>query len=146
MLQPSKYVLGVETVPLDIKIQPRVIVQGLPKSGKTTLCKRLSEITGAVHLQMESLIEGFVDRDSSFAKKVADKLRMQGRDIDDLMMVQLIQKRTEMADCQSRGWILEGFPHTRAQAILMCKKSLLPSNVIMVNIPIQEVYSRTASL
>ena len=51
-----------------------------------------------------------------------------------------------MADCASRGWILEGFPQTRAQAVLMAKKSLLPSNVIMVNIPIEEVYKRTEPL
>jgi adenylate kinase family enzyme len=48
-----------------------------------------------------------------------------------------------MADCASRGWVLEGFPQTRAQAVLMAKKSLLPSNVIMVNIPLEEVYRRT---
>jgi len=90
LAEPSKFVLGCEAVPLDIKIQPRVIVQGLPKSGKTQLCQRVSKITGAVHLQMEELIEGFVDKDSSFASKVSDKLKKQGRDLDDLLLVQLI--------------------------------------------------------
>lgn len=51
-----------------------------------------------------------------------------------------------MADVASRGWILEGFPQTRSQAILMAKKSLLPSNVILCNIPMEEVYKRTAPL
>jgi adenylate kinase family enzyme len=138
--------MGVESIPLDISITPRVVVQGLPKSGKSTLCKRVSEITGAVHLEMEKLIEGFVDRDSSFAAKIAHKLKVEGRDLDDLLLVQLIQKRVGMADCASRGWILEGFPQTRSQAILMAKKSLLPSNVIMVDIPIEEVYKRTEAL
>ena len=88
--EPSKYVLGVEAVPLDVKILPKVIVQGLPKSGKSELCQRISATTGAVHLQMEELIESFVDKDSSFADKVADKLKIQGRDLDDLLLVQLI--------------------------------------------------------
>ena len=95
---------------------------------------------------MEELIESFVDRDSWFAEKVASKIRGAGRDLDDLLLVQLIQKRVEMADCASRGWVLEGFPQTRAQAIIMAKKSLLPANVIMLNIPITEVYKRTESL
>lgn len=146
LVQPSQYVLGVETVPLDVKITPRVIVQGLPKSGKTELCKRLSASTGAVHLQMEEIIESFVDRDSSFAAKVCKKLKQEGRDLDDLLLVQLIQKRVGMADCVSRGWLLEGFPQTRSQAILMAKKSLLPTNVVMINVPVEEVYKRTASL
>ena len=50
MKQPSKYVMGVEAIPTDIKITPRVIVQGLPKSGKTELCQRIVAVTGAVHL------------------------------------------------------------------------------------------------
>lgn len=112
--EPSKYVLGVESIPLDVNIIPRVIVQGLPKSGKSDLCKKMSEITGAVHLEMEDLIESFVERDSSFAAKVCKKLKIEGRDLDDLLLVQLIQKRVGMADCVSRGWLLEGFPQTRS--------------------------------
>ena len=110
LLEPSRYILGVETVPLDIKVLPRIVVQGLPKSGKSTVCQRIQEVTGAVHLQIEELIESFVDRDSSFAEKVSEKVRKLGRDIDDLMLVQLIQKRVEMADCASRGWVIENFP------------------------------------
>lgn len=37
--EPSKFTTSVETVPLDINIKPRVFILGLPKSGKTTLCK-----------------------------------------------------------------------------------------------------------
>ena len=93
---------------------PRVVVQGLAKSGKTEVCQRIAAITGAVHLQMEEVVESFVDRDSSFAAKVSEKLKGQGRELDDLLLVQLIQKRVEAADCASRGWVLEGFPQTRA--------------------------------
>ena len=110
LTEPSKFVLGVEAMPLDIRVVPRVVVQGLPKSGKTEVCKRIAANTGAVHLQMEELIEGFVDRDSSFANKICLKLKEQGRDLDDLVLVQLIQKRVEMADCAANGWVLEGFP------------------------------------
>lgn len=133
-------------MPQDLRVLPRVVVQGLPKSGKSTVCAKIAEVTGAVHLQMEELIEGFVDRDSSFAEKVAEKLRNQGRDLDDLMLVQLIQKRVEMADCAANGWVLENFPQTRSQAILMAKKSLNPCNVIYTSMPIEEVYKRTAPL
>ena len=65
-------------------------MQGLPKCGKSQLCQRIEAITGAVHLQMEEIIESFVDKDSSFADKVSYKLKDQGRDLDDLLLVQLI--------------------------------------------------------
>lgn len=90
LLEPSRYTSGIEAVPQDVRVLPRVVVQGLPKSGKSTICKKIAEVTGAVHLEMEDLIEGFVDRDSSFAERIADKLRNQGRDLDDLSLIQLI--------------------------------------------------------
>jgi GTP1/Obg family GTP-binding protein len=50
LLQPSKYTKGIESVPLDVQIKPRIVVIGLPKSGKSSLCTKISEDTGAVHL------------------------------------------------------------------------------------------------
>ena len=60
-------------------------------------------------------------------------------------MIQVIQKRVEYADCQRSGWILEGFPQTRSQAMLLAKRGLLPNNMFVVKIPIQEVFARTAA-
>ena len=37
LLEPSKYIKA-EAFPTDISIKPRIIVYGLPKSGKSTLC------------------------------------------------------------------------------------------------------------
>ena len=48
------------SVPLDIQIKPRVFVIGLPKAGKSTLCSRVSEVTGAVHLKMTKVIAYFM--------------------------------------------------------------------------------------
>ena len=42
LLQPSKYTIGVEAVPNDVIILPKISVLGAPKSGKTTLCKQIS--------------------------------------------------------------------------------------------------------
>ena len=61
--EPSKYTKNVESVPLDVQTKPRVVVVGLPKSGKSTLCARIAEETGAVHLQMDEIIEEYIGRD-----------------------------------------------------------------------------------
>ena len=63
--EPSKYTKGVEPVPLDVQMIPRVSVLGLPKSGKSELCSRISALTGAVHLQMDQILEKFIDADSA---------------------------------------------------------------------------------
>ena len=48
--EPSRYTKDIEAVPQDVRVLPRVVVQGLPKSGKSTICKKIAEVTGAVHL------------------------------------------------------------------------------------------------
>ena len=55
MKEPSKYT-EVETIPLDIPIKPKIFIIGHPKSGKSTICKKLVERTGVVHLKMTKII------------------------------------------------------------------------------------------
>lgn len=43
LLEPSKYVKDVESVPQDLVIKPRICVLGQPKSGKTDLSKMLHQ-------------------------------------------------------------------------------------------------------
>lgn len=50
MAEPSKYTLGVESIPLDVVTKPRVAILGLPMSGKSTLAASLARDTGAVHI------------------------------------------------------------------------------------------------
>jgi len=70
--QPSKYTNALfgaqEAVPNDLIIKPAVSVLGLPKSGKTTLCKTIAAKTGAVYLNMEEIIEAHIKRDAFYAQ------------------------------------------------------------------------------
>ena len=62
--EPSKYTQNVETIPLDLTIKPKVMVLGLPKSGKSTVCKMLADKIGVVHLKMSKIIKSFMNQDS----------------------------------------------------------------------------------
>lgn len=145
LLEPSKYVSR-EAFPNDVAIKPRVIVYGPPKSGKTALCQSIASQTGAVHLQMDEVIEDFMTRDSSFADELRETTKWRGRKFDEGDLIALLAKRVERVDCQQNGWVLEGFPLTRPQAEAMLKRSLHPSNVFSVNIPHEEVYKRSEPL
>lgn len=61
--EPSKYT-RMPTTPLDIPVKPRVAVLGLPKSGKSTVCKMLADKIGLVHLKMSKIIQSFMEIDS----------------------------------------------------------------------------------
>lgn len=58
-------------------------------------------------------------------------------------MTSLLSRRIQMKDCQENGWVLEGYPKTRQQAVLMCENGIRPANVFHLQMPISEVYSRT---
>lgn len=70
MAQPSKYTLGVESIPLDVVTKPRVSILGLPMSGKSTLAASLARDTGAVHIQLAEAIEAAVERDSVQGERI----------------------------------------------------------------------------
>ena len=59
----------------------------MPATGKSELCQKISSVTGAVHLQLEDIIEDQVERDSSFSKKLRERIKVQGKEVDDLYMI-----------------------------------------------------------
>lgn len=143
MQEPSKYTKGVEPVPLDVQMVPKVSVLGLPKSGKSTLCARISELTGAVHLQMDQILEKFIDADSAQCERLRASMKSEGRGIDDQLMVTLLAKRLKCKDCLAKGYVLEDFPKTRGQAAAMARAGVNPANVVHIRISHEEVYRRT---
>lgn len=73
-------------------------------------------------------------------------MRQEGRGIDDQLMVTLLAKRLQAKDVLENGWILEDFPKTKAQAAQMARLGVVPANVFLSRISIQEVYKRTEDL
>lgn len=89
------------------------MVLGLPKSGKSTLAKKISEETGAVHLQIQDIIDKYVDLDCVMSDKLRKSMKKEGRGIEDQQLVRLIVKRLQCKDVMANGWVLEDFPKTR---------------------------------
>lgn len=91
LLEPSRYVKNCEAHPSDVNYKFRIVVQGSPKSGKTELCERIISQTGAVHLQMDQIVDFYMDRDSVFSEKLRSEVESLGKDrLDDLMLVNLL--------------------------------------------------------
>jgi len=68
--EPSRFTKAVESVPRDVLSKPQVCVLGLPKSGKTTLCERIAAETGAVHLNMDAILEEYMERDCTQCERI----------------------------------------------------------------------------
>ena len=71
------------------------MIIGHPKSGKSELAQSISNLTGAVHIQMGDIIDRYIDRDSKQCEKLGVSMKQEGRGIDDQLMVTLLAKRLQ---------------------------------------------------
>ncbi|XP_078502298.1 adenylate kinase 8 isoform X2 [Lissotriton helveticus] len=87
---------------------PRIFVLGPPASGKRTLAKLLAHQLKATHLRRQDFLESDT---SPLAAEAADY-------IDD-----------------GKGWVIEGFPQTREQALRIQMAGIAPVHVVVLDAP-----------
>ncbi|XP_069465415.1 adenylate kinase 8 [Ambystoma mexicanum] len=111
---------------------PRILILGPPASGKSTLAKLLSQQLKATHLSRQEFLESA----KPLAEEVADaECEDEGQEIPSALWAKLIAERLSEADCIKRGWILEGFPQTRDQALKMQMAGIAPTHVVVLDAP-----------
>ncbi|XP_053551924.1 adenylate kinase 8, partial [Bombina bombina] len=91
------------------------------------LCKHLT----ATHLTPENLLSN----DVSLLVKQALSYKDEGREIPELLWAELIQERLSEVDCVKRGWLLDGFPQTRQQALMLQMTGTAPDHVVVLDAP-----------
>lgn len=91
-----------------------LIMFGPPGAGKGTQADYLSQKYNYAKLSTGDMLRAAVASGSELGKK-AKSIMEAGQLVPDELMVDLIRNRIKEADCQN-GFILDGFPRTRAQA------------------------------
>jgi adenylate kinase len=92
----------------------RIVLLGAPGSGKGTQGERLAERLGARHVASGELLRAHVDAESDLGVEVAACLARGDLVPDDVVLAVVCEAVTTA--CESGGYILDGFPRTRAQA------------------------------
>lgn len=91
-----------------------LIIMGPPGAGKGTQSRRLGERLGVPVISTGEMLRDEIKRKTTLgtqAKRHMDK----GELIPDALMIGVIEERLKRSDCE-RGFILDGFPRTVAQA------------------------------
>jgi len=92
----------------------RIVLLGAPGSGKGTQSQRLVERLGIPQISSGDLLRAAVARGTELGRRAKEAMD-GGRLVDDSLVLQMIRERLGEGDTR-RGFILDGFPRTLAQA------------------------------
>ncbi|XP_049895510.1 adenylate kinase 8, partial [Epinephelus moara] len=109
---------------------PRVLLLGPPSVGKHTMARRLSAELRAVHVTRDTLLQ-----DQSELSVQARQHTLTEQELPAKLLVTLVQRRLSEIDCFNRGWVLEGIPQTRLQALSLQQAGVLPEHVVLLAAP-----------
>tara|TARA_B110000305_G_C18929519_1_gene398906 strand:- start:42 stop:443 length:402 start_codon:yes stop_codon:yes gene_type:complete len=97
-----------------------------------------------VAISVGDLLQREITKKSDYGKRIFES-RKKYSYIEDEVVIDLVQKEIEACenakDSQGRpnsGWILEGFPRTRIQALALQNMKIIPDKFFMLNIADQQ--------
>ncbi len=91
-----------------------IVMFGSPGSGKGTQSKYLVEWLGIPQISTGDMLREHIRQGSAIGISVAGRMRA-GSLVSDELVNELVEERIEQPDCR-RGFILDGYPRTPAQA------------------------------
>ena len=109
---------------------PRVIILGPPGSGRDTQSALIAQQFGLVHISAKQILKGEIQKNPEIGK-VISKCFDEGTDVPDEIINPLIEKRLKQSDCRVNGWVMEGFPYSKAQINLLKAVRVKPSVVFL---------------
>ena len=93
----------------------RLVILGRQGAGKGTQCMRLARHYVVPHVSTGDIFRASVKAGSEFGLK-ADEYMRAGKLVPDEIVVGVVRERLCQRDARLRGFILDGFPRTAAQA------------------------------
>ena len=124
-----------------------LILFGAPGVGKGTQAKNLSKKYGIPHISTGDMLREAIRQGTELGRK-AKAIIDKGELVPDDVMLGLIEQRISEDDCK-KGFILDGFPRTQAQADgltkLFEKKQLPPPLCIEIVVPEDVIIKRLTS-
>lgn len=111
-----------------------------PAGGKSTICARLVENDGYIHIATGNLLRD-IDASSDLGRKVQDKLS-KGEFVDDDIVIELLKNKLQ--NLNGKPFILDGFPRNLHQARVL--EELLNEYHLTLDLVIELIVSENTLL
>ncbi len=117
---------------------------GLPGAGKGTQAERISEKYNIPHISTGDMFRSAINEGTELGKK-AKSFMDQGALVPDEVTIGIVKERLSKDDCE-RGFLLDGFPRTIAQAealqTLLTEMNQAIDHVLHVKVPEEKLVER----
>ena len=124
-----------------------IVLLGAPGSGKGTVGKILPENLKLAHISTGDLFRENLKNETELGKE-AKSYMDKGELVPDEITVRMLEKRMEEADVEN-GAILDGFPRTENQAVVLDKLLESKGNkvdmALNIDVPFDEIVERIAN-
>lgn len=120
----------------------KIVLLGPPGAGKGTQAELLQKELGIPHIATGDMLRVAIAKGDSFGQYVADLINV-GQFVSDEVIIKLVKIRIAESD-SSRGFILDGFPRTKAQAEALEQAGVALDFIIQINVPDDVIVHRLA--
>jgi adenylate kinase len=109
--------------------------------GKHTVCVDLSKHSNAVLVDPDAALAAAIAAGTE-AGKVCEPFVASGDAVPNAELTEILIDRLGQPDCVDRGYLLCGYPRTRAQAVLLQMAGILPTKYIQLDASDEVVFFR----
>lgn len=120
-----------------------IVLMGAPGAGKGTQARLLEERTGLPQISTGDMFRALAKAETPLAEEVR-AVQAAGKLISDDLVIRIVHERTNREDCK-HGYILDGFPRTTAQALMLEKLAVEQGNkifAVLVDVPYELLEQR----
>ncbi|XP_004488951.1 adenylate kinase 5, chloroplastic [Cicer arietinum] len=112
----------------------KVMISGAPASGKGTQCELIVCKYGLVHISTGDLLRAEVAAGTEIGNK-AKEFMNAGHLVPDEIVTAMVAARLSCKDVKQKGWLLDGYPRSSAQAESLEKMQIRPDVYIILDVP-----------
>ncbi len=113
-------------------MKTKIILLGAPGAGKGTQAKKLAERLSIPHVSTGDILRAAVREGTELGKKASEYME-KGELVPDEVVVGLAADRLKQGDAQ-KGFLLDGFPRTRPQAVALDEMGAVIDIVVSIDV------------